>query len=147
MRVVLHLLESEFASDGFEVGVVRMRQCRGEIHAAAAPERDFRFLVDHTFAQRRQSHGKFDGRAGLRTARKRELLVDHGEDASAGRLDGDHSAVHVAQGIDCRLTNDGVFPGSHVTFGDIGCERTDVEALVIIMMAATGGRRSRGNEL
>ena len=68
MRIVLHLLEAEFAPNRFEVGVVRVRQRLGEIHAAAPPERNFSFLVNYALAQCRQSHGKFDGRTRLRAA-------------------------------------------------------------------------------
>src|SRR5260370_12858693 len=57
VRIVLHLLEPELASDAFEVAVVRVRQALSDIHAAAASELDFSSLVDHAFAQCRQSNG------------------------------------------------------------------------------------------
>ena len=142
MRVVLHFFEAELASDRFKVSVVGVRQRLGKIHAAAAAERNLSSLVDHTLAQRRQSDRKFDGGAWLRAARKREPLVHHGEDASAGRLNCYHCAIHVAQRIDCRLTDYRIFAGRYVTFSDIGRERTGVKSLVITMAANTADRTS-----
>ena len=145
MRVVADLVEAEFASDGFEVRIVRVRESCGEIHAAATAERDFRVLVDQAFAEPGQSDGELDGGAGLRAAGKREFLIHHGEDASARRLDRDHRAVHVAQRVDRSLPYGWVFARGDVAFRNLGCEGTGVEALVITMAAMRGGiRRARG---
>ena len=63
---------------------------------------------------------------------ERKLLVHHGENASAGRFDRDHGAVHVAERVNRSLANDWVFPGGDIAFGDIFFhKRTGGEALVI----------------
>ena len=119
-----------------------MRQRFGEIHAAAASQRNFSLLIDDAFAQRRQCHRELDRRARLRAARQRQLLVDHGQNASAGRFDRHHGAVHVAERINGCLTNHRVFTRSHVAFGNVARKRTGVETLVV-MAAARGTHRPR----
>ena len=37
---------------------------------------------------------------------KRQLLVNHGKNASAGRLDRNHGSIHIAQGVDRSLADD-----------------------------------------
>ncbi len=87
-----------------------------------------------------RAHGKLDGRAGLRAAGQSEFLVDHGQHASAGRLDRDDRAVHISECIDSGLPNDGIFACSDVTGGNVFGERTHVEAFVI---PTTASRRNR----
>ncbi len=144
VSVVGDLLKTELASERFEVSVVGVRQRGGQIHAAAATESDRRFFRNHAFAQRGQGDGKFDGRAGLRAARQRQLLVDHGQHASAGRLDRDDRAVHVAQRVNGGLAYDRIFAGRDVTGSNIvGDERTHAETLVIA--TAARGCRDAGD--
>jgi len=53
-------------------------------------------------------------------------------------------AAHAAESVDCGLTHHRVFASGHVAFGDIGCERTGVETLVITTAASGEGRMSAG---
>src|SRR5581483_8946811 len=105
-----------------------------EIHLAAPPQSDRGILSDQIFAERSQGHRKLDRGTKLRATRQGELLIHHGKDASAGRLDGDHCAVHVAQGLNRYRTNHRVFPADLIAFRDIGSERTHGETLVVATM-------------
>ena len=91
-----------------------MGQGGGQIHPAAAAQGDLGVFCDQVFAQCGQSDRKLDGRAGLRTARKRQFLVHHGQHAAAGGLDGEHGAVHVAQSVDGGLADDRIFAGGDI---------------------------------
>ena len=88
---------------------------------------------DQVFAQSGQSDRKLDGRAGLRAARKRQFLVDHGQNAAAGGLDSEHGAIHVAQGIEGGLANDRIFAGGHIAVEVVVRERAGGETLVVAM--------------
>ena len=113
--VVSDFFKTKLASERFEISVVGMRERRGQIHPAAAAESNFGFLRNQAFAQCRESDGKFDGGAGLSAAGKSQLLVHHGQDASAGGFNGDDRAVHVAQRVYGSLTYHGIFAGRNVT--------------------------------
>src|SRR5579872_2867915 len=140
MRVVGDLFESELAAYGFEVCVVGMRKSRGEIHAVVRAERDRSVFRDQAFAETSQRNRELDGRAGLCAAGERKLLVDHGEDASAGRLDGYNRAIHIAEGVNGSATNNGIFTSRDVARGNvIFHERAHVDTLVIVMTATGGG--------
>ena len=93
-------------------------------------------LGDQVFAQSRQGDRKLDGRAGLRAARKRQFLVHHGQHAAAGRLDGEHGAVHVAQCVDGGLADDRIFAGGDVAVAGVDSVGTGRESLVITVAAA-----------
>ena len=62
-------------------------------------------------------------------------LVDHGKNAAAGRLNGDYSAVQIAQRIDRCLAHDGIFTGDGIAFGDVLGKRTGGETLVVVVTA------------
>ena len=140
MSVVGDFLKTEFASDSLEVGVVGVGNRGRKIHAAAAAESDFGVLRNQAFAQRGQGDRKFDGGARLRAARKSQLLVHHGQHASAGGFDCDDGSIHVAQRVNRGLAYDRIFAGRNVTGGNVFGERTHAEALVIAM--APRGRRN-----
>ena len=122
-----------------------MGQCFGEVHLAVAPERDLGVLRHQALVQRRQSHGKFDSRARLRAARQRQLLVNHRQHASAGWLNRDYGAIHVAQGINGCLADNRVFAFSDVAARDTFGERTHKKAFVISVWGpADRGSRHAG---
>ena len=75
--------------------------------------------IDQAFAHCGQRNRKLNGRAGLRAARERELLIDHGENAAAGRFDRDHGAIHVAERVDGSRANSWIFAGSDIAFRDV----------------------------
>ncbi len=78
-----------------------MGQGGGEIHLAAASQGDLGVFRDQVFAECGQGDRELDGRAGLRTARKCQFLVHHGQHpAAVVRLDRRHGAVHIAQSVD-----------------------------------------------
>src|SRR5216110_329031 len=91
-----------------------MRQRAGEIHATAAAETNFGFLIDQAFTQCCESGGKLNGRAGLRSAGESKFLVDHGEDAATGRLDRYHRTVQISESFNGGLADDGIFSGRDI---------------------------------
>src|ERR1700733_14214800 len=99
MSVVSHFLKPQFAAKRFEVSIIRMRQSLREIHSAAAAEPDFSLLRNQSLAQSGERRRKFNGRAWLRAARERQLLVHHRQYPATGRLNRDHGSIHVAQSI------------------------------------------------
>src|SRR6266403_2261425 len=121
-----------------------MRQSAGEIHAAAAAETNFGFLIDQAFAQRCESGGKLNSRAGLRSAGEREFLVDHGEDAATGRFDRYHRTVQISESFNGGLADDGIFTGRDIAIDYAVREGTGVEAFVIATAADPGGASARG---
>src|SRR5208282_633004 len=90
------------------------------------------FFGDDTLAQRGQCHRELDGGTRLRAARKRQLLVHHGQDTSAGGFNRHHRAVHVAKRVDRRLADDGVFSGGEVACGYVTRKRAGVEPLIVV---------------
>ena len=80
----------------------------------------------------------------MRSFRKRQLLVDHGQDPSTGRIDRYHGAIHVAQGIHRRRTHHRILAGGDVAVGQIIAEGTRIEALVIMRVGAPGMTRADG---
>ena len=131
VSIVADLVKTELASNRFEIRIIRMRQCRRKIHAAAASETDFRFFIDDTFAQRCQGSRQLDRGTRLRSTGKCQLLIHHRQDASAGRLNRDHGSVQIAECFDGGLAYDRVFTGRDVAGGRAICEGTGVEAFEI----------------
>src|SRR5215470_12932099 len=82
-------------------------------------------------------------RPSLSAAGERKLLVDHRQDASTGRFDGDDGTVHVAKSINGCLANDWIFTGGDIAFSNFRCKGTRVETLVITTAAAMGCRVAR----
>ncbi len=96
-----------------------MRKRQRQIHVAAAAKTDFGFLGDDSFAQSGQRNRQLDGGARLVAARERKFLIDHGENASAGRLNRQHRAIHVAQCVNRGLADDRVFAGGDIAVRDV----------------------------
>ena len=107
------------------------------INLPALPEFHGRVFGDDVFTQRRQCNGHFNGRTGLGALRERQLLVHHRQDAAAFRIDGDHRAVHVPEGIDCGGTYNWIFSAGHVAQPLVCGERTCVEALCVALLRST----------
>src|SRR5207245_3631804 len=84
--VIADLGEAKAASDGLKVSVVGVRQRFSKRHVRAAAERDFLFAGNDFFIQAGQRNGDLDGGTGLRAFTERQLLIDHGKDASAGGI-------------------------------------------------------------
>src|SRR5262249_28009116 len=135
--VFADLGKAEAAAHGLKVGVVGAGQGFGEVHLRAPAETDFFFAGNDLLAQRGQGHRNLDGGAGLRAFAQRQLLVDHGEDAAVRGVDGDHGAVHVAQGVNGGLADDGVFALDDVAIGDVVREGVPAEVLNVAMAAVT----------
>jgi hypothetical protein len=68
MGVVGDFLKTELAAQGFEVSVVGVGECGGQVHAAAAAESNLGVLRNHAFVQRCECDRELDGGAGLRAA-------------------------------------------------------------------------------
>ena len=113
-------VESKAAAEGFEVGVVGVGQSLGEVEVITAAEVHRSVFVDDAFVEGGEGNGELNSGAGLGAAGERELLVDHGENAAIGRIDGDDGAVHVAEGIHSGLANDGILTGGNVSGSQIG---------------------------
>ena len=86
-------------------------------------------VLDEALFEGGEGDGELDGGAGLGAGGEGELLVDHGEDAAAGGVDGEGGAVHVAEGFNGGGANDWVFPGGDVSGGLAVSEGGGVEAL------------------
>src|SRR5579883_1543842 len=137
MRVVMNFFEAEVAAQRFKVGIVRVRQRSSQIHAIAATKVNRSVFCDDAFTQRGKCDRKFNSRAGLCAGRKRELLVHHGENASAGGLDGDNGSVHIAKRVNRSLTDNWVFTSGDIAFGDVSRgEGTGGKMLIVVMTAA-----------
>ena len=104
-----------------------------------AAEGNFSLFRDQPFTQCGECDGEFDGGARLGAAGERQLLVHHGQHASAGGLDGDHRAVHIAQSIDRRLAHDRIFPIGNIAASKAFGVGTHEKALVIAVSAKAGG--------
>src|SRR5258707_8636376 len=137
MGVIADLSEAESASNGFKVGVIGMRQRLRKTHVRASAQRDRFFAGDDFFIQARQSHSYLDGGAGLRAFTERQLLVDHGKNASAGGINGDDGSIHVAQSINGSLAHDGIFAFNDVAVGDVVGKGAGGEALNPAMAGVT----------
>ena len=122
--VIADPLEAQLASHRLKVGVVGVRQRRGQVHAPVLAQRNFRVFGDDVFAQRRQGHRNLDGRTRLRSGRQRQLLIHHRQDASAVGIDRDHRAVHIAQGFQRGRAHDRIFTRGDVAFHLIVGKRT-----------------------
>ncbi len=133
--VVAHALKAQFAAQLFKVKVVAVGQRLGHVHAEAG-ELHHGVARDQPLRQRGQGHGQLDGGAGLGAGRKRQLLVDHGQNAAIRWVDDHGRAVHVAERVDRGLTHHRIFAGRDVTLADASVEdRADRDVLVITMMA------------
>ena len=144
VRVVADFFKAQLAADRFKIGVVGMRQRLSQIHFRPAAQLDFRIFGDQVLAECSQRHGNLDRRAGLRSAGQGQPLIHHGQNASAGRLNGNHGAIHVAKGFNCCSSNHRVFTAGTVAFRDVAGKRTHGEALVIAaVMAAAPVARAR----
>ena len=113
------LSEPKLPAERLKVSIVRVRQCQRKIHVAAAAQPNFRFFGDNSFAQRCKRDRQLNGRAGLGTTRKRQFLINHGEDAAAGRLNCHHRTIHVAKSVNCGLAHDWIFARSGVTVSNV----------------------------
>src|ERR1051326_1404040 len=117
VRVIADFLEAEAAPDGLKVSVVGVRQRFSKRHVRAAAKRDLFLPGNNFFTQTGQRHGDLDCGARLRAFTERQLLVDHGKNASAGGINGDNGAVHVAQRINGGLAHNGIFTFNNVAVG------------------------------
>ena len=131
VRVIGNFFKAQLASQSLEIHVIGVCQSRSQVHAAATPQGDRSILGNQSLTQRRESDGKLDSRAGLRSARKCQLLVHHRQHPSAGRLDRNHRAIHVAQRVNRRLAHDWIFTCRDVTLSDRVSKRTHVETFVV----------------
>src|SRR5262249_51130119 len=145
VRVLADLFKAEATADGLKVGVVGAGQGFSEVHLRAAAETDLFFAGNDLFTQSSQGHSDLDGGAGLRAFAERQLLVDHGEDAPVRGVDGDHGAVHVAQGVNGGLADDGIFALDDVPVGEVVSEGVSGEALNVAMAAVTARGGSLGD--
>src|SRR5579872_2383094 len=130
----MNFFKSQITAQCLEVGVIRVSQCGREVHSIASAKMNRRVFGDDAFAQGSERDRKLNGRAGLRARRECKLLVHHGENASAGGLDGNYGSIHVAERINRGLTNHWIFAGGHVAFRDvIGHKRAGGKMFVIVM--------------
>ena len=141
MGVVAHLLEAEAAAERFEVLIVRVRQRLVHVDLPAA-QIDRRVLGHDAFAQGRKGHRNFDRGAGLRAAGKSQLLVDHGQDAAVAGIDGNHRAIHVAQGIQRGFAHDRIFARGYIARRRIRGVGAGREALTIKMNSSMAPYRN-----
>ena len=63
---------------------------------------------DNAFPQRGERHDRLEGRAGREAARKRQLLIDDGQDAAVVRVDHHNAAAQLPQRFEGRLPDDGI---------------------------------------
>src|SRR5215472_7178367 len=117
--VFADLFKTQAASDSLKVSVVGVGEGFSEVHLRAAAEHDFFLAGNDLFTQTSQGHGDLDGGAWLRAFTQRQLLVDHGKDAAVRGVNGDDGAVHVAEGVNGGLANDGVFTFHGVAVGGV----------------------------
>src|SRR5438270_11152764 len=96
VRIKTDFGKAETASDGLKISVVGVRQRLRKSHVCASAERDGFLTGNNFFTEAGQRYGDLDSRAGLRAFTQRQLLVDHGENASAGGINCDDSTVHIA---------------------------------------------------
>ncbi len=129
VRVKADLGKAETASDGLKISVVGMRQRLRKSHVCASAERDGFFTGNNFFTQPGQRHGDLDSGAGLRAFTERQLLVDHGKNASAGGINGDDGTVHIAQRINSGLAHNGIFTFNDVAISDVIGKRTGGKCL------------------
>src|SRR6185312_13680190 len=113
--------------------VVGVGQGLSEVHLIMLAQIDFFFTGNHVFTEAGQRHGNLDGGAGLRASAERQLLVDHGENASVSGINGDDSAVHVAQRVNSSLANDRIFTGNNIAVSNVIGKRTGGEKLNVTM--------------
>ena len=131
-----HAIETELAAQGFEVKIVGVRKSLGHIHVIVAAQGDLRILGDDPFLECRQRDRDFDRGTGLGAARKRQFLVDHGQDAAIAGIDRNDRPIHVAERVDCSLADYRIFAGSHIAGKDVGSGvGTRGEALNVAMSA------------
>ena len=90
---------------------------------------------DQALRERGHGDGELDGGAGLGAGRKGQLLVDHGQNAAVGGVDDHGRAVHVAQGVDGCLADDGVFAGGDVAGELVGAGKGAGGKALVVMMA------------
>ena len=136
--VVADAIKAQFAAQFFEVEVVALGQRLGHVHAEAG-QLDRRVARDQALGERGQGNGELDGGAGLGARRKRQLLVDHGQNAAVRGIDDHGGAVHIAQRVDGRLAHHRIFAGRHVAGEDVAFGKgAGRKALVIMMTTAKG---------
>src|ERR1700739_3233973 len=122
VSVIAYLGKAEASPDGFKISVVGVRQSLGQAHVCASTQRDGFFTGNYFFTQAGQRHRDLDGGARLRALTQRQLLVDHGKNASAGGINGNDGAIHVAKRIDSGLAHDGIFALNDVAIGIVVTE-------------------------
>src|SRR4051794_22673518 len=117
VRVRADFGKAETASNGLKISVVGMRERLGERHVRTSAQRDGFLAGDNFFTQSGKRHGNLDSGAGLRAFTERQLLIDHGKNASAGGINGNDGTVHVAQSVDSGLAHYGIFTFNDVAVG------------------------------
>ena len=120
-----------------------MRQRFGQIQVEVAAKVHWRVFGDDAFLERGEGDGNLDGGARLGAARERQLLVHHRQNPAIARVNGDYGAIHVAQGVDCRLAHHWIFSSSDIALGDVViCEGARREAFIVAvaMVVHDGGR-------
>src|SRR5215472_972426 len=129
--VIADLREAQLPADRLKVCIVGLSQGSGEVHLRTAAQAYFGGTGHDVLAERGEGHSQLDGRAGLRAFGESQLLVHHGQDASAGRINGHDGAVHVAQSINGSLADRGIFARVAVAFGDVSGKGTGRKVLVV----------------
>src|SRR5690348_7469471 len=119
----------------------------GEIHIFAAANLEHRVSRDDVFFERGEGNGWLDGGARNRAVRIGHLLVDDGEDAAGGRLDGHDGAIVFAERVNGSGTDNWI-----VKIGDVAERGIDGFFARDITMArgantrlCSGGSASRRN--
>ena len=123
MGVLANRVKTHAAAEFLEECVIGVRHRFDQVHVAARRHANHGVAADHTLLQRGQGNRRFDGGARNIAGRKRELLIDNGEDApvlwidrddrpvvaskSADRGGGDDRIVILRYIIECRIRKSG----------------------------------------
>src|SRR6185312_9578194 len=95
-------------------GVDGVSQRLGQVHRPVSGDANGRVFCDHAVIEGGQRHRHLGGGAGLVVGRKRQRLVDHGQNAAVVRIHYNGGPVEIAQRLYGGLTNDRI-----VTSGDV----------------------------
>ena len=134
--IVAHAIKPQFPAQFLKVKIVALGQRLGHVHAEAS-QLHRRVARDQPFRKRGHGNGELDGGAGFSARRKRQLLIDHGQDAPVGRVDYHGGAVHIAQGIDGRLPDHWILARRYVACADGACDKGVGRKPFVGLMAAT----------
>src|SRR5579859_5970162 len=133
----MNALKSELAPESLKIKVVGFRQRLSQRHVRVRRNFHGSIARNQSFAQGCQSDRELYRRTGRSPFRERQILVHHRQNASIGRINRDHGAIHIAQSVNCRLTNDRIFAATDIPSGEIGHGKgISGEMLVIATMSA-----------